>query len=89
LDSVVSSLGARLARLFLPDTAHPFLLGIRGAWEHEYRDINNLISARFAEAPAASFTVQGKELQAFADYTARLSTGKTDQGLLGGLSFKW
>jgi len=108
LDSVVSSVGGRLARTFLPDTAHPFLLGIRGAWEHEFRDINNLISARFAEAPAASFTVQGtpqkrnaaavgaefrlalyKELQAFADYTARLSTGKTDQGLLGGLSFKW
>src|SRR5258708_21771061 len=59
LDSVVSSAGMRITRQFLAESSHPFLVGVRSAWLHEFSDVNNLISARFADAPAGSFTIQG------------------------------
>jgi len=57
-DSVVSSLGLRLSRLFQAKTSHPVELGVRTAWQHELADIKNLVSAQFADAPGAGFTVQ-------------------------------
>jgi autotransporter-associated beta strand protein len=108
VDSLASSLGLRLAQLFAPQSAHPVILGVRGAWQHEFHDINNQMSARFAETPTGNFQVQGtpqnrnaaalgldgrvdlyKTLQAFANYAATVSSGKTDHGILGGLSLKW
>jgi autotransporter-associated beta strand protein len=107
-DSLVSSLGLRIARLFKADSAHPYILGVRGAWQHEFHDVNNSISARFAETPTANFLVQGtpqkrnaaavgfdgrlnltSAFQLFANYAASLSSGKTDHGILGGLSIRW
>jgi fibronectin-binding autotransporter adhesin len=57
-DSVVSSLGLRLNRSFRANTAHPIDLGVRAAWDYQLTDIDNVISAQFADAPGAGFTVQ-------------------------------
>jgi outer membrane autotransporter protein len=107
-DSLVSSLGLRLSRLFEPQTSHPIGLGVRSAWQHELADVKNLITAQFADAPGAGFTVQStpesrdaaalgldvragltKNLQAFANYTATLSSGQNIHSILGGFSLRW
>jgi autotransporter-associated beta strand protein len=108
IDSLVSSLGMRVARLFSPQGRHPLIAGVRGAWQHEYHEINNAMTAQFAETSVGHFIVQGtpqarnaavlgldfrldlyRSFQTFANYALTLSTGRTDQMLLGGLSVKW
>ena len=58
-DSTVSSLGARLSHVFFQGSSHSATLGARATWEHELGDTDNLVTAQFADAPGASFTVQG------------------------------
>ena len=58
--SLVSALGTRLGYRFLAKSQHPLLAGVRAAWQHELADVQNSLTAQFAEAPAAgSFAVQG------------------------------
>lgn len=59
LNSTVSSIGMRLSHIFLESSAHPATLGARAAWEHELGSTDDLVTAQFADAPGASFTVQG------------------------------
>jgi len=59
LDSLASSLGARLTRTFRRRSDHPSLIGVRAAWQHEWADNVPLLSAQFADAPGTHFTAQG------------------------------
>jgi len=48
-----------VARQFLIKSPHPVTLGLRAAWQHEFGDIDNSITAQFADAPAGgAFTSQ-------------------------------
>ena len=52
--SLRTVLGADLA-----GTIGPLMLGLRLGWQHEYADISRPMTASFAGAPSASFTVYG------------------------------
>jgi outer membrane autotransporter protein len=58
-DSIVSSLGLRLSRVFLRKTAHPVLANVRSFWDYNMGDIKNIVSAQFADAANSAFVVQG------------------------------
>jgi autotransporter-associated beta strand protein len=108
LDSLVSAVGVRVTQQFLKDSSHPVKLALRGAWQHELNETNNVISAAFADAPGSRFAIRGtpqsrdaasisldtrvgltRNLQAFVDYSATLSTHEDIQGILGGLALRW
>jgi len=60
LNSVVSSLGVGLKRLFFQDASHPLALNASVAWEHELANTHDALSAHFAETSGGSdFTVEG------------------------------
>ncbi len=59
VDSLLSSVGAKLTHRFRAKTTHPFNLGASAAWQHELLSSNNSLTAQFADAPSGGFfTVQ-------------------------------